>query len=194
MGREWDLAANYQQARDFSGGIEASIAHIQSLTIGDTEFEALSKLRDPEDPENTEPEGVVCALSSIYWNGGLTDPIEFSGVLEKKNKTLFDQTLRQKKGSYIVEICFTYWQYESDEGEIFKRFHTNDEVLKGHIVKPPGGGELAMHIDEEASYSAPSGWGFTISVAPDTKEAMVIHTAYEPEANDTEPWGVVTAE
>ncbi len=140
------------------------VGFINSLSIDDTGLDIDFQVRDPEDVSGDSIR-VVGVLSSIFWEGGYADPIQFSAQVSTANKASL-ATLMYRLESSEVSFAFTVYDYDSQEKKYFKAFHSIGMSLDGLIQRQ--GGQLNMLIDTDQALEvvSPKNFTFMLGVSP----------------------------
>ncbi len=83
----------------------------------------------------------------------------------------------------------TIYDYDPEEKQYYKCFHTDGAVLKGLVEK--SGGELAISIDTDQSGEvvSPNNFAFSLGVMPEDL-AQDTHLAMSVSAKLVKRWGV----
>ena len=142
------------------------VGHIVALTVGTSPVTADLSVTDPTSSDMKSYVKVVGIVSSIFWNGGYADPIQFNCQVSTASKNYLATLQHQSLSNTDVEVNFNIYDYDPDAKLYFKAFHTNDATVKGLIMK--SGGELQMNINMEQSMEVvnPKNYSFFIGVMP----------------------------
>ncbi len=181
---------------NFPKDSQLTVGHINVLEIGSSKFEKDMEVLNPTKIESSDDkitQSVVGVLSSIFWNGGYAEPVQFSCQISTKNKQ--DAVLLQhtKLSNTEVKVSFTIYEYDPVEKKFYKAMHTtkddSDTPLKGLVEK--SGGDLALMINTDNSTEVASPLNYTLSmgVMPQEKE-QDIHFAASVSAKFVKKWGV----
>jgi hypothetical protein len=179
------------QGFNFEKDSQEIVGHINYLKIGDTEIKADLNVTNPEDVAKTVK--VVGVASSLFWNGGYADPIQFSCQIGTDNKNLLSTLVHKSMANTEVLLTFTIYDYDPKEKKFFKCFHTNDEKLKCLVQK--SGGELVMRMDNEQSMEivSPKNYQFDLGAMPQDED-MAIQMAVSLTNKFAKKFGVEVAE
>lgn len=188
-GAETHIACNLAQGFNFDPSEQAEVGFIDSLKISDTQLDADLNVMDPVRKQLRKVVGVV---SGIAWNGGYADPIQFIANVSAANKEKLAVLAHKSMSNTEVAFSFSAYAYDPRAKAYFRSFHTNDDVLKGLIVKR--GGELAFNVEREASGEVPSPKNYTVQLGvmpQDMKQEVQL--AVSTTDKFAKPWGVEVA-
>jgi hypothetical protein len=190
QGAETSFSLSVSQGFNFEIDSQLSIGHITGLGIGGTVLANDLSVTDPEDTDLKT--NVVCVMSSIYWAGGLADPVQFSCQVSSENKTTLAILVHQDLSNTEVQFTFNVYEWDPSAGKYFNAFYSGDLCLFGLVSK--SGGELNMSIapDESGEVANPKNFAFTIEVMPaDIEQAL--HHAVSVSDGFVKNWGVQIA-
>ncbi len=159
------------------------------LKVGETEYLQDLIVTNPEDVEGEIP--CVGVLSSVYWDGGEADPIQFDLRVSTANKNSSIELVQKTLVNTEVEFTFVVFEYDPIEKRYFQCFHNDGEVYLGLVLKE--GGQLAIQIDsdEAGEVVAPKNFPFSIGImAPEPTEGQPIHFAASVDKKMVKQWGV----
>lgn len=154
------------QGFNFQKDAQDIVGHIVALTLGTQAVTADLSVTDPTSSDMGTYVKVVGVISSIYWNGGYADPIQFSCQVSTATKNYLASQQHKSMSNTDVEMNFNIYDYDPDAKVYFKAFNTNDATVKGLILK--AGGELQMNINMDQSMEVvnPKNYSFTLGVMP----------------------------
>jgi hypothetical protein len=91
-----------------------------------------------------------------------------------------------------VKFKFTIYSYDPDNKKYFTAYWSEAELL-GLIEKM--GGDLNIHIDEDAGYEvqSPENYTFSLGVAPVDDQAQEVHFAVSETDKMVKQWGIARA-
>jgi hypothetical protein len=183
-------SCSVRQGFNFEKDAQILVGHIVYLKIGDSELKADLNVTDPEDVSKTIK--VVGVTSSIFWQGGYADPVQFSCQVSTDNKNTMATLQHKSMSNTEVLFKFTTYDYDPKAKKYFKCFHSGDDQLKGLIQK--SGGELAMQIDMDQSMEvvSPKNYAFSLGVMPQDSQ-QAIQLAVSTDAKFAKQWGVSVA-
>jgi hypothetical protein len=187
---ESSYSCSVSQGFNFQKDQQILVGHIVSCKVGNDQFDADLNVADPEDSSKTvKAFGVV---SSIYWNGGYAEPVQFSCQVSNANKVKIATLTHKSLANTEVLFKFNIYDYDPKEKKYYKCFHANDTELKGLVLK--SGGELAMAIDMDQSMEvvSPKNFAFSLGVMPQDLN-MEIHLATSLSDKFVKKWGVEVA-
>jgi hypothetical protein len=190
---ESSFQCSVNQGFNFEKDAQVLVGHVNSCKIGDQELNSDMSVDNPEEVtgDNVPVFGV---LSSVYWNGGYADPVQFTCQVSNENKTLLAKLVHAELSNTEVEYEFTVYDYDPNEKKYYKCFHTSGEKLQGLVYK--SGGELAMNIamDQSGEVVSPKNFTFALGVMPYEEAEQQIHLAFSLSDKLVKKWGIaVTA-
>ncbi len=181
------------QGFNFEKDKQVILGHINSLKIDDVEFASDIAVTNPEAISGDKVK-VFSVLSSIYWSGGYSDPVQFSGQVSNANQIKLATLVHTKLKDTAVEFEFTVYDYDFKQKQYYKCFHCEGAKLSGLVFKQ--GGELAMRVANEASSEVPSpkNYAFSLGVMPaEDKDGMQIHLAVSVSDKFVKQYGVLVS-
>lgn len=187
---ESSYSCSVSQGFNFQKDQQILVGHIVSCKVGNDQFDADLNVADPEDSSKTVK--VFGVVSSIYWNGGYAEPVQFSCQVSNANKVKIATLTHKSLANTEVLFKFNIYDYDPKEKKYYKCFHANDTELKGLVQK--SGGELAMAIDMDQSMEvvSPKNFAFNLGVMPQDLN-MEIHLATSLSDKFVKKWGVEVA-
>jgi len=159
------------------------------LKVGETEYLQDLSVTNPEDVEGEIP--CVGVLSSVYWEGGEADPIQFDLRVSTANKNSSIELVQKTLVNTEVEFTFVVFEYDPIEKKYFQCFHNDGEVYTGLVLK--AGGLLSINIDADdaGEVGGPKNFPFSIGImAPEPTEGQPIHFAASVDKKMVKQWGV----
>lgn len=179
---ESSFNCSVRQGFNFEKDAQVTVGHIKQLEISGQPFAADIDVTDPENVEAGKVK-VVGVLSSIYWGGGYSDPVQFSVQVSNDNQKALAALIHKKMSNTEVKFEFNVYDYDFKAKKYYRCLHCNDTALEGLVMKQ--GGELLFRSSNEASTEVVSPKNFTLSlgVMPAEKE-MQIHLGF----SDTDKW------
>lgn len=183
-------SCSIEQGFNFKKDSNETVGFINTLKIADTDIPADLNVTNPENTAQSMK--VVGVASSIYWNGGYADPVQFGAQVTTDNKNKLATLPHKTLSNAGVEFMFTIYDYDRVAKVYYKCFQTNGIKLKGLIFKQ--GGELVFKITDEASSEVPSpkNYALSLGVMPQNL-AQEIHIAASKTNKWVKPWGVAVA-
>jgi len=185
---EYMYPCSVDQGFNFDRGNQDIVCHINSLKIDNNEYASDLSVTDPE---TGQPVNVFGVGSSMYWNGGYADPVQFSTQISVANKNQIASLIHRTMSNTEMEVSFTVYQYDPGSGRYFKAFHTDGKKLRCNVYK--SGGELALSIDDEPSFEVQSPLNFALSLGAmpltEYREQEYIHTASSVSATQPRQFG-----
>ena len=178
---------NVSQGFNFQKDVQDIVGHITSLKIGDTELKSDFSLTNPEDISQTIK--VFGVMSSIYWNGGYADPLQFSCMVSVDNKNALTLMTHKSMSNTEVELAFTVYAFDEKAKKYFKAFHTNDVKLKSLVQKSAGELHMSIDNDQASEVMSPKNYQFTLGAMPQDIE-MEIHMAVSVSDKFVKKFGV----
>jgi len=165
------------------------VGHIVALKVGTSQLSADLSVTDPTSANMATYVKVVGVVSSIFWNGGYADPIQFNCQVSTTNKNTLATLQHQSMANTEIELNFNIYDYDPDAKLYFKAFHTNDAAVKGLVMKE--GGELQMNIsmDQSMDIVNPKNYSFFLGVMPQP-QSQDIMMAVSNSAKFAKKWGV----
>ncbi|MBN2856906.1 MAG: hypothetical protein JXN63_00745, partial [Candidatus Delongbacteria bacterium] len=104
--------------------IKPPVGHVTHMMLGESVL--LSNdltVYDPINyPSSLDVEGV---MSSAYWAGGYTDPLELSFLISTANKNLVSAYLHSSMVNKSVIFEFDVYEYDPDDHTYFNSFSGN---------------------------------------------------------------------
>lgn len=185
------FSCSVEQGFNFQKDAQDLVGHLNKLKIGEKELAVDLGVTNPEELAGDKIK-VVGVMSSIYWNGGFAESIQFSCQVSNANKKDLAILTNTELSNTTVEFQFTIYDYDPDEKKYYKAFHTNDAALKGLIEK--SGGDLAISIDLDQSMEvvSPLNFALNLSVMPEDSEQET-HLAFSVTDKVVKRWGVTVA-
>ncbi len=177
------------QGFNFQKDSQDIVGHIVALKVGTSQLSADLSVTDPTSANMATYVKVVGVVSSIYWNGGYADPIQFNCQVSTTNKNTLATLQHQSMANTEVELNFNIYDYDPDAKVYFKAFHTNDTAVKGLVMK--AGGDLQMNIsmDQDMTVVNPKNYTFFLGVMPQP-QSQDIQMAVSNTAKFAKKWGV----
>lgn len=180
-------SASVRQGFNFEKDAQVTVGYVNSLKVGDTQMAADLSVTDPENV--TSSVKVFGVVSSLYWEGGYTDAVQFAAQVSNDNKNKIASMVHTSMSNTEVEFEVTIYDYDPKVKKYYKAFHTNATKMKGLIKK--SGGELHMAIDNDASGEvvSPKNFSFTLGVMPQDT-AQQLHLAVSSTDKFAKAWGL----
>lgn len=177
------------QGFNFQKDSQDLVGHIVALKVGTSQLSADLSVTDPTSANMATYVKVVGVVSSIYWNGGYADPIQFNCQVSTTNKNTLATLQHQSMANTEIELKFNIYDYDPDAKVYFKAFHTNDAAVKGLIMK--AGGDLQMNIsmDQSMEIVNPKNYAFFLGAMPQP-QSQDIMMAVSNTAKFAKKWGV----
>lgn len=169
---ELSYSCDVRQGFNFEKDAQDLVGHINYLKIGGKEFKADLAVTDPENAQG-DPVKVFGVLSSMFWKGGYSDPLQFSGQISTENKKMLATLLHQTMTNTKVEISFTIYDYDPDEKKYYKAFHSDGQKLQGLIQKSGGELNLALDMDQSQMVVSPKNYTLSAGVMPEDKQQAI---------------------
>lgn len=187
---ESSYSSSVRQGFNFEKDAQICVGFVNYLKIADQMLAQDLNVTDPQNVSNRLK--VFGVLSSIYWNGGYADPVQFSCQVTTDNKNILATLVHKTLSNTEIEFAFTVYDFDPKQKKYYKAFHTDGVTLKGLILK--SGGELAMAIDNNASGEvvSPKNYTFMLGVMPQDV-AQQIHIAVSVSDKFVKTWGVAVA-
>jgi hypothetical protein len=182
--------ASIRQGYNFEKDAQITVAHINSIKIGDTAMSSDIGVTNPEDVSASVK--VFGVGSAVSWEGGYADAIYLGAQVSTDNKNKLSTLVHKSMSNTEVEVEFTVYQFDPIAKKYYKAFHCNGVKLKGLIHK--SGGQLNMAIDSEAGHevASPLNYSFQVGVMPQAT-AQEIHLAVSSTDKLVKAWGVTIA-
>jgi len=181
---------NIYQGFNFQKDQQVLIGHIVACKVGNDQFDADITVTDPNDiSKDVKVFGIV---SSISWNGGYADAIQFGCQVSTKNKTKIATLVHKSLANTEVLFKFNVFDYDPKEKKYYKCFHSNDADLKGLVMKASGDLAISIAMDQSAEVLSPRNYAFALSVMPQDVN-MEIHMAVSVSDKFVKKWGVEVA-
>jgi hypothetical protein len=180
---------NVLQGFNFERNSQCIIGHMTSLKIGVKTFAKDIKVIDPISSTSSRELKVVGVVSSIFWNGGNTEPLSINCQVSTVNKQDTVTLLHSDIRNTTVEYSFVIYDYDPVAKSYYKSFYNNSTTLKGLVEK--SGGELYLGIDMEQSMEAmsPPNYSFYISIMPQNVEQQ-LNYGVSTAGKFTKTWGM----
>jgi len=177
------------QGFNFQKDSQDIVGHIVALTLGTQAVTADLSVTDPTSSDMGTYVKVVGVVSSIYWNGGYADPIQFNCQVSTTTKNYLATQQHKSMSNTDVEVNFNIYDYDPDAKVYFKAFFTNDTSVKGLIMK--AGGELQMNINMDQSMEVvnPKNYSFSLGVMPQAVSQDIL-MAVSNSNKFVKKWGV----
>lgn len=184
-----------QQGFNFQKDEQLTVGHLYSLEIGTVPLPADIDVMDPIKLESDKDSRlkVVGVFSSMFWNGGYAEPMQFSCQVSTANKQKAVEMQHTKLSNTEVKLAYAIFEYDPVDKKFFKAMHTGGDdsytKLEGLIEK--SGERLSLMINTMSSPEVPSPLNYTLSmgVMPQEKEQDV-HFAASVKAKFVKKWGV----
>jgi hypothetical protein len=188
---ESSYSCSVNQGFNFEKDAQTLVGHLNFLKIGEQVYAADLNLTSPL---NVAAEvKVVGVMSSIYWQGGYADPIQFSCQVSTANKNLIATLVHTSMSNTEVLFDFSVYDYDPEKLAYYTAFHCNAVQLKGLINKSGGDLEIEMGTDQNMEVVSPKNFTLNLGVMPQD-EAQAIHIAVSTDGKFAKKWGVaVTA-
>jgi hypothetical protein len=177
------------QGFNFQKDSQDLVGHIVSVKVGTSDLSADLSVTDPTSANMATYVKVVGVVSSIYWNGGYADPLQFSCQVSTTNKNTLATLQHQSMSNTEVEVKFNIYDYDPDAKVYFKCFHSNDAVVKGLIMKSGGELQLSISMDQSMEIVNPKNYTFFLGVMPQP-QSQDIMMAVSNTAKFAKKWGV----
>jgi len=184
---EIEKPCDVRQGFNFDRGVQSTVGHLISLSIGDTQLNADFRVTIPTEPGG-DPQEVVAVLSHISWEGEYYDPIHISGQVSRDNRDRL-HTIMTHEGPANVRFSFDVYDFDPVEGRYYPSFHSDGAILHGEVLKT--GDELGLQVEDYPGMEvqSPKNYGFTMVVLP-APQLQYLHLAESAGRGKTEePWG-----
>lgn len=165
------------------------VGHIVALKVGTSQLSADLSVTDPTSANMATYVKVVGVVSSIFWNGGYADAIQFSCQVSTTNKNTIATMQHQSLSNTDVEVNFNIYDYDPDAKVYFKAFHTNDAAVKGLIMKSGGDLQLNVNMEQAMDVMNPKNYSFVLGIMPQPT-AQDIMMAVSNTSKFAKKWGV----
>jgi len=184
---ELSYSCSVSQGFNFEKDQQPLVGHINSLKIGTQDLKSDLSVANPEDV--IKMVSVFGVISSLYWGGGYSDPVQFGCQVSTPNKNLLATLVHKSLSNTEVVFAFTVYDYDPSQKKYYKCFHTGDAKLNGLIYK--SGGSLAMNMctDQSMEVPSPKNYAFSLGVMPQDKD-MAIQLAISVNDKFAKKWGV----
>jgi len=182
-------SCSVSQGFNFQKDAQVLIGHINSLKIGTTQLKADLSVTDPTSANMATYVKVYGVVSSIYWEGGYADPIQFSCQVTTDNKNTLATLQHSQMSNTEVDVQFTIYDYDPTAKVFFKCFHTNDAIVNGLIMKSGGQLDMNVSMDQSMEIVNPKNYTFVLGVMPQ-EVSQDIHLAMSNTAKFVKKWGV----
>ena len=169
--------------------VQSITGFLTHLKVGDTEYHADLSVTNPEEIEGELP--CVGVLSSVYWQGGEADPLQFDMRISAANKNLSIELVQKTLMNTEVEFTFVVFEYDPIEKKYFRCFHNDEEIYTGLVLKE--GGELIINVDadEAGEVVSPKNFPFSIGIMPpEPTDGQPVHFAASVDKKMVKQWGV----
>ncbi|MEN6439488.1 MAG: hypothetical protein ABFD97_13015 [Syntrophobacter sp.] len=177
------------QGFNFQKDSQDQVGHIVALKLGTSQLSADLSVTDPTSANMATYVKVVGVVSSIYWNGGYADPIQFSCQVSTTNKNTLATLQHQSMANTEVELNFNIYDYDPDAKVYFKCYHTNDTAVKGLIMKAGGDLQFNITMDQSTEIVNPKNYTFFLGVMPQP-QSQDIMMAVSNTSKFAKKWGV----
>jgi cysteine-rich repeat protein len=172
------------QGFNFQDNVHTAVGYINSLEIKNVELSVDFTVADPLDPSSTKK--VVGVISSFFWDGNITSPLEFAFQVSNSNKVTLSILTQSDLSSVEILVSFDIYEYDTEKKRYYKSVHSNNVVLMAQT-----NGEGAVTIDPEQSPEVmiPKNFAATLTVEPQwiTQE---IHMAVSVADKFVKWWGI----
>lgn len=188
---EISFDCDVMQGYNFSPDVQTHMGHLLSMQITEDDKNALQVDTKVEEPLKNEMVDVAGVISSIYWGGLKTDPIQITCQVSTQNKNIVQTLVHSTLKNTNVEFQFVIYEYDPQAKVYFECFHSGGEDLKGLVEKLSG--DLILTIDPEQSTEvmSPQNFTFTISIMPDDEAEMAVQYAISEDKKWAKPWGIM---
>lgn len=132
-------------------------------------------------------------VSSISWDGELSDPINLSAQLSAANKNIVLNAISSFLSSTAVEFVFTIYDYDQIAKTYFKCFHTNKKTLYGTISKITQGLAIAITNEAGTEVANPENYRLDLGVTPLTTQ-QELYLALSTARKFNKVWGIEIGE
>ncbi len=177
------------QGFNFQKDAQDQVGHIVALKVGTSQLSADLSVTDPTSANMATYVKVVGVVSSIYWNGGYADPIQFSCQVSTTNKNTLATLQHQSMANTEVELNFNIYDYDPDAKVYFKCYHTNDAAVKGLIMKAGGDLQFNISMDQSMEIVNPKNYTYFMGVMPQPQSQDVM-MAVSNTSKFAKKWGV----
>lgn len=152
-----DAECSAKDTYDFTIARTSRIGHITAIkfTNGGKELKADTKVSNPESPDSKVD--VVAVVDRVKWEGGPTDPIEFSARFSPEGKSIMKEALSSLTGGTEIELTWIIYEYDHKAKKYFQRFHTDGKGIKLVITK---GTQLYVGEDPDTIIQQPMNFIF----------------------------------
>jgi hypothetical protein len=178
------------QAFNFQKDSQETVGHVTKLTIGTQALTPSLEVVDPTD--FTKKVKVVGVLSSIAWEGGITEPLAFSCQIGTVNKNIVALLAHKDLSNTEVKVAFNVYDYDPQTKTFYKSLHTNDVEMMALVHKT--GGQLHIAVSEQASSEVPNPLNYSMSLgampASTASDPNVVHIAVSSTDKLAKQWGL----
>ena len=185
---ELSFSCSVSQGFNFLKDSQDRVGHINSLKIAGQDMVSDISVDDPENAggDSLKAFGVV---SSIYWEGGYADAVQFTCQVSTENKKALATLVHTTMTNTEVEMEFTIYDYDPEQKQYYKCLHCEGTPLLCLIQK--SGGELSMAIDNEEAMEvvSPKNFTFSLGCMPQDQEQQ-IHVAVSVSDKFVKQFGV----
>ena len=184
VAQPWDVVQGFQ----FDAHAQASVGHIEHLTIGGLELASDLEVVDLEDPDGG-PKRVTGVASDISWQGGLTDPVQLSVHLSAANRDALARLVAGGLTGTDVDLAFTAYRFDNEAKRYYHSLHTADAVLEGRLMAAGGDTQLFIGDEPAEEVAQPVNYRIVLLVVPRTGP-QAIHLAVSVSDRFAKQWGV----
>jgi len=183
-----NLNCSVSQGFNFQKDAQDAVGHITALKIGDKKLAADLAVTNPEELAGDKKK-VVGVLSSMFWNGGFAESIQFSCQVSNANKKDLAVLTNTELSNTTVEFQYVVYAYDPDAKKYYKTFHCNETSMKGLVEKQGGDLAIAIDLDEGMEVVSPLNFCLNLSVMPEDTEQET-HIAFSVSDKVVKRWGV----
>lgn len=143
-----DFNCDVMQEVNWVKGHNTIVGYVNTLTIDGTELAVdITNLWDPIAQSNTMQ--VVGLMDYCGWQGGATEPIRMSFLVDNANQVTILNLLSAGLADTVMQIEFTVYNFDQQASPAvyYPTFWTNGDPVTGVIAKE--GTVLALNIERE---------------------------------------------
>lgn len=188
---ELTYSCSVNQGFNFHPDAQEYVGHLTKLKVGGKEMKADLAVTTPEDITGDNVK-VVGVMSSIYWGGGMAEPIEMTAQVSVTNKQELMLLQHSDLSDTSVEFQFIIFAYDQKKKKFYQALHCNDTDLKGLIFKSGSELHLAIDADQSMEVENPPNFYFSLGVMPKEEEQSV-HLAVSVDGKFVKQWGIKVA-
>lgn len=189
--RPIEYKCDVYQALSWRRDIRPTVGYVNVLNIGGTDFiPSIDPLWHPIAKE--ESLNVVGVMDKVYWDGGASDPINISFLVDAATQVGISNILYRAIGNTLISIEFHVFSADAEISPpaYYPSFWTHQSSINGIIQLNEIALGMNIEIDSSPSVYSPSLFSCQLSILPAPSFMQLLFAANSLTSRTAIPWGV----